>query len=130
MLPNPNKNQLAALKLFGQATTLTGLIDPMTIYPPFLDANNYIQGLYASGIPDNQWVLDFQKMESWVWAMVQIYIVAHSTGFSGKAVEPMLTSPSTDIQHRLCQAQKVVNSGGFANINVFGIAFTLAVSVV
>lgn len=57
-------------------------------------------------------------------AQIQTQLAMHTTGYPDD--QGFSYSPSTASEADLCRSQKIVKTGGFANINVFGLCFTLA----
>ncbi|KAF2729630.1 hypothetical protein EJ04DRAFT_588412 [Polyplosphaeria fusca] len=64
------------------------------------------------------------------WASLQIYIADYAIGPTVRdPVSSNFTAPpATDGEKTLCSAMKMRKQGGFANINVFGLAFTITIS--
>ena len=92
-----------------------------------LNATGNMLGASVWGLPEDQWTRDVRGFENIVLADIQLLAAQRSVGYPGVG-GGVLNEPTTPAGKWLCQAQKVVKSGGFANINVFGLAFTLSMA--
>ena len=121
VLPDANEMQLATLELLGiGATFLTQIFD-------YESMTHSAVGSPINGLLENQWMLDLAKVEHTTYAMYQNYVATHPYGFT-PGVENTTVPPQTRAERQLCRSQKIVKQAGFANIHVFGLSFTLAVS--
>ncbi|KAF2730866.1 hypothetical protein EJ04DRAFT_579521 [Polyplosphaeria fusca] len=91
-------------------------------------------GIGRFNIPDNQWVKELQAWESSIWAALQIEVSDYAIGPQVRMRN--LTSAyginlaNTTAEEQLCRMQRMRKSGGFANINVFGLAFVITFAFV
>lgn len=111
--------QLATLDLLASAISLTGLINSAMTEPPLLNVTSLIFGEYSDGIPSDQWVHDFQALESSAWAHALLAIIAFFEGIPQIGRDAVIL-PDTLEQRKVCSSQKVIKAGDFANISVFG----------
>ncbi|CAN9099345.1 unnamed protein product [Alternaria alternata] len=81
-------------------------------------------------MPDDFWKREVLGWEQEVWAAMQMAVSQYAIG--PKASDPFadayVIAPQTEGEKALCGAQKMKKSGGFVNINVFGLAFVVAFS--
>ncbi|KAF7192392.1 hypothetical protein HII31_06424 [Pseudocercospora fuligena] len=121
ILPSATKKQLVTLKAFAAANTLGGIANAVNGDPIFLNITTDWE--MVDGVPGDQWKLDVKTMETYVRAQLQTMLAKQATGFEGARC--MTYPPTTEAERLSCRNRKVVKQGGFANINVFGLAFTL-----
>ncbi|KAF2877339.1 hypothetical protein BDV95DRAFT_143204 [Massariosphaeria phaeospora] len=86
-------------------------------------------GLYGQ-FPDDQWVHELTLWFSVMWSQTQFGMSMFAVGPSLLDAEAEVKSPLTAEEQQLCQMQKMKKTGGFVNINVFGLAFVLTLSAV
>lgn len=119
-VPSANTIQKATFDVLASVISMTGLGDAAISPIPFL---NITSRLYSSAlvenVPSNQWVLDFQALESYVWAFNRLAILNHFAGYPGVADESTI-QPDSPAAKQVCRNQKVIEAGSFANISVFG----------
>ena len=83
-----------------------------------------------NALPNNQWKIEAVQQDSFVWAVLQILLTDYAIGAEAydpgphKAVEV----PNTPAQKALCSSIRMRKSGGFANINVFGLSLVLTLA--
>ncbi|KAH5271964.1 hypothetical protein HBI71_047610 [Parastagonospora nodorum] len=105
-----------------------------------LDASDYSQvltssmvrrELVAAHIPADQWIMEAKGMEAFVWTALQVAIADYALGPSLRSpdIADNVTVPATLGDKALCGAQKMRKAGGFVNINVFGLAFVISMSL-
>ncbi|KAB2107082.1 hypothetical protein AG0111_0g5246 [Alternaria gaisen] len=82
-------------------------------------------------MPDDFWKREVLGWEQEVWAAMQMAVSQYAIG--PKASDPFadayVIAPQTEGEKALCGAQKMKKSGGFVNINVFGLSFVIAFSI-
>jgi hypothetical protein len=83
-------------------------------------------------ISNEQWINELHRYESIVFAGIQYVISDYAVG--PKSKDPQADSytrlPMTAGEKQLCGMQKMTRSGGFANINVFGLAFITVIALI
>ncbi|KAF2004127.1 hypothetical protein P154DRAFT_485871 [Amniculicola lignicola CBS 123094] len=118
--PAANDIQLAALQLlvtsgamYDQGTS--GTFDALT--------QNWM-GEIAS-LPNNQWEKEVIRWETIAWAGLQALIADYAIGpkHRDQDADGYVKPVTTKGEKQLCRAQKMRKSGGFVNINVFGLVF-------
>lgn len=79
----------------------------------------------SPGLPDDQWIQEVAAWEAFVWTGYQTMLSASVIG--PKAFDPdgddYREEPTSLGDRKLCQSLRMRKSGGFANINVFALAF-------
>ncbi|KAH7138701.1 hypothetical protein B0J11DRAFT_500902 [Dendryphion nanum] len=119
-----------------QQLTLDLLIEISTAFQ--LGSTSIIQAIkqspFASALPDlpdNQWVSEVTSWHNVYWSEMQLGLSSYAVG--PKVRDPFADSyqirPSSAAQKRFCQIQKMRKSGGFANINLFGLLFVITFSI-
>jgi hypothetical protein len=93
--------------------------------PAKLLAQGALESNIQLPLPNNQWQLEVQDWHGTVLSGIQQYLVQHATGPSNQEWVKYFRSTNGTADGTLCHAQKVRISGGYANINVFGLAFIL-----
>lgn len=82
-------------------------------------------------LPDDQWKQEVVGWEKETWAALQILVSQYAIG--PKVSDPLADNywihPETRAEKTLCGAQKMTKSGDFVNINVFGLSFVIAFSI-
>ncbi|KAF2829434.1 hypothetical protein CC86DRAFT_454045 [Ophiobolus disseminans] len=95
-----------------------------------LNAASTLNRGIRQGLPDDQWKIEAREQESRVWAVLQILLADYAIG--AQVTEPnahgYVNPLSTAAEKGLCHAMRMKKSGGFANINVIGLALILALS--
>ena len=120
-IPSANPVQQATLDILAPVSGLTGLQLAFTTKEPFVNiTSRYFSAYWVVGVPQDQWVLDFQAVESYVWAHARVHIMNHFIGYPGKTTAHFTTLPDSPAARQVCRSQKVVEAGNFANVNVFG----------
>jgi hypothetical protein len=96
--------------------------------PPKLVAQESdLGGNFQLPLPNNQWAIEVEDWHGTVMAFIQNLIVSHATGPINPAYRKYIVPPNNTEEQQLCHAQKVRSNGSHASINVFGLAFTLAI---
>ncbi|KAF1953256.1 hypothetical protein CC80DRAFT_518396 [Byssothecium circinans] len=85
----------------------------------------------AVQVHPDQWIIEARAMESFVWASLQVSIADYAIGPSVRSSDlaDYIVKPTTAGDKQLCGSQKMRIAGGFVNINVFGMAFVITVSL-
>lgn len=122
MLPLAEAKHLATLDVINAIGS--SLYDAVTQDEPFVNVTTDT-GIVA-GLPSYQWQLDVARMEAYVRARMQTLVAMHASGYPNH--KDYISLPTTKAQKEVCRSHKVVKQGGFANISVFGLAFTLSMS--
>ncbi|KAH3977344.1 hypothetical protein HBH68_230830 [Parastagonospora nodorum] len=120
--------QLSALQLLMLSNRMTDASD----YSQVLASRMVRRDGYVAGqIPSDQWITEAKGMESFVWATLQIAIADYAIGPSLRSpdIAGNVTVPTTPEEKKLCGTQKMRKAGGFVNINVFGLAFVISISL-
>ncbi|KAF2823685.1 hypothetical protein CC86DRAFT_468717 [Ophiobolus disseminans] len=95
-------------------------------------AQRSVRGRSSPGLPDDQWIKEVTGWESRVWASYQALLAIAVVGpsvfdeYADEYTEPVVDEGDK----QLCQSLKMRKSGGFANINVFALAFVVSFSLV
>jgi hypothetical protein len=91
-----------------------------------------MSGSIVLDLPDDQWITEVKTWYHVFWSQMQLLFSASAAGpeMIGFPVhEDYWRRPSTAGEKQLCGMQKMRRSGGFANINVFGLSFVIAFSL-
>ncbi|KAF2738604.1 hypothetical protein EJ04DRAFT_549815 [Polyplosphaeria fusca] len=103
--------------------TVTSMFDISSVRS--LRASSALRNGIGDGLPNDQWINEVVGWVSTTWAEFQLAIPDYAIG--AKARDPLADSyiinPETPAQKGLCGMQKMPKSGGFVNINVFGLVF-------
>ncbi|KAH8733180.1 hypothetical protein GQ44DRAFT_754658 [Phaeosphaeriaceae sp. PMI808] len=129
-IPNLKPVQRRLLQLLRSTSRLFG-IEHGAQWKNIL-ASSFVNGRSSSGLPDNQWIKEIIAWESQVWASYQTLL---STAIIGPSVfdefSKEYTEPVADEGDRkMCQSLKMRKAGGFTNINVFALIFTICFSLI
>ncbi|KAJ4355516.1 uncharacterized protein N0V89_003533 [Didymosphaeria variabile] len=93
-------------------------------------------GLNMNGLvtelPDDQWVKEVVNWENYAWAGFQIMLSDAAVGpiLRTELADSYTDAPATAADTTLCHSMKMRKAGGFANVNVFGLAFILTFSAI
>ncbi|KAL5374349.1 hypothetical protein DPSP01_012021 [Paraphaeosphaeria sporulosa] len=93
-------------------------------------------GLTMNGLvtelPDNQWAKEVVNWENYAWAGFQIMMSDAAIGpiTRTELADSYTNAPATAADSALCQSMRMRKAGGFANVNVFGLAFVLTFSAI
>ncbi|KAL1604937.1 hypothetical protein SLS60_004478 [Paraconiothyrium brasiliense] len=92
-----------------------------------LDMNGLVTEL-----PDDQWLKEVVNWENYAWAGFQIMLSDAAIGpiLRTQLADSYTDAPATAADSTLCQSMKMRKAGGFANVNVFGLAFILTFSAI
>ncbi|KAH7127171.1 hypothetical protein B0J11DRAFT_296636 [Dendryphion nanum] len=86
------------------------------------------------GVPADQWVTEVVSYKKYLLLFLEIAFTDYAVGAETKAPEAasFMKKPATEGEKNLCNAQKMIKSGGFANVNFFGFVFiiTFATTIV
>lgn len=126
VFPQATDLQLAVMDLIVNSSVLFDLSSNKKVQAQSLRLNS---GTIPS-LPNNQWIVELQAWESFVWAALQTSIADYAIGPAVRSslVEGNVTRPATSAQNKLCGIQRMRKAGGFVNINVFGLSFIIALS--
>ncbi|KAF2709058.1 hypothetical protein K504DRAFT_408484 [Pleomassaria siparia CBS 279.74] len=82
-----------------------------------------------SAIPSTQWINEAESWTSYVLSMSQLVFSDYAMGPAARtpSIRDQVQPPRTDGEKALCNAQKLRKSGGFANINLFGLVFVVVI---
>jgi hypothetical protein len=123
--------QIAALRLLVTSNLLFDASDAFeqhgTEASRLLGAANFMAAL-----PDDQWIREVVASEKFVWASMQTLVSDYAIGHAVRdpLVIESLKKNITKGERQLCGAQRMRKSGGFMNINVFGLAFIITFSFI
>lgn len=82
------------------------------------------------GLPQDQWLRELSRWQKQVLASLQVAVRDYSTGPTQRDTGyGYFYAPSTKAEEQLCGMQKVRKNGDVVNINVFGLSFIIAFSV-
>ena len=82
------------------------------------------------GLPDDQWLRELTRWQKQILASLQVTMIDYSIGPGSRdTAYPAYVRPTTDAEKALCGMQKMRKSGNVVNINVFGLSFIIAFSV-
>ncbi|KAF2004403.1 hypothetical protein P154DRAFT_560573 [Amniculicola lignicola CBS 123094] len=132
--PGPKTHTLSSL----QQATLQLLITSSFFYDytasDFVKTNERLSGGGLSrGLPPDQWKNEIIAQDSVVWAGLQVTMADYALGprlrlpYAGDS--PYARLAATEGEKKLCGMQRMRKSGGFVNINVFGLAFIITFSL-
>ncbi|KAF3001242.1 hypothetical protein E8E13_002985 [Curvularia kusanoi] len=83
------------------------------------------------GLPQDQWLNELSRWQKQILASLQVSVRDYSLGpWRRDKAYTKFYSPSTKAEEQLCGMQKVKKNGSVVNINVFGLSFIIAFSVV
>jgi len=124
--PGANELQLHVIKQLRQSAEIYNIATPERFEAQELATNAGI----VESLADDHWIQELQTWESIVWAGHQLDIADYAIGATVRnpSAEKLILPPSTSEEKRLCKMQKMRKPGGFVNINVFGLVFTVAVA--
>ncbi|KAI9784416.1 MAG: hypothetical protein M1816_000840 [Peltula sp. TS41687] len=77
-------------------------------------------------LPRNHWQVEVEDWHGTVFAAIQRFMVEHTIGPDDAAWLKYLQKPNTTAELAMCHTQKVRVGSNFSNINVFGLAFIIA----
>ncbi|KAF2736926.1 hypothetical protein EJ04DRAFT_488916 [Polyplosphaeria fusca] len=124
--PSASDIQSAALDVLFASSSMMDISNPLSLNISSMKSTTGV----IPPIPDDQWVNELHRYESIVFAGIQYVTSNYAIG--PKSKDPMADSytrpPATEGQKALCGMQKMKRSGGFASINVFGLAFVTAIA--
>lgn len=82
------------------------------------------------GLPDDQWLRELTRWQKQTLASLQVAMVDYSIGPGSRDTAfPVYLRPASDVEKQLCGMQKMRKNGNVVNINVFGMSFVIAFSV-
>lgn len=72
-------------------------------------------GVVAGQVPRDQWTIEAEGMESFVWTALQIAVADYAIGPSLRSpdIADNVTVPTTSGDKQLCGTQKMRKAGGF-----------------
>ncbi|KAF2470133.1 uncharacterized protein BDR25DRAFT_370147 [Lindgomyces ingoldianus] len=126
--PGASPIQLAALRLLVSTNLVYGIFAG-------LDSGLKSSALSADGfvvsLPDDQWINEVISLEQYVWGSLQTVISGYAVGpqVRDESAEEFVRKNMTNGERGLCGLQRMRKSGGFVNINVFGLAFIITFSL-
>jgi hypothetical protein len=128
--PDANDIQLLILQLLRDAN-LEMDISTAPLYDYTL-AGELIQKGSIPVLPNDQWKKEAIGWEAFAWTGIQIRLSDYAIGpkVRDPAADTYVEAPSTAVEKELCGAMKMRKSGGFANINIFGLAFIITFSLI
>ncbi|CAI6342197.1 unnamed protein product [Periconia digitata] len=87
---------------------------------------------YTEGLPNDQWIKEVAVWESYVWAALQITLADYAVGTTLRdpAAVNYTNAPVTAAEKELCGSILMKKSGGFANVNVFGLTFIVTSTII
>ena len=94
--------------------------------PPNLLALRHVEAGMQMPLPSNQWQIEVQDWHGTVLSGIQQYLIEHATGPQDHSWAKFFKTSNTTAERALCHAQRVRVNGGYANVNVFGMALILA----
>ncbi|KAJ4290347.1 hypothetical protein N0V90_010563 [Kalmusia sp. IMI 367209] len=95
-----------------------------------------VTGLNMNGfvgqLPDDQWAKEALNWENYAWAGFQTMLSDTAVGpiTRNQLADSYTDAPATSGDSSLCHSMKMRKAGGFANVNVFGLAFIVTFSAV
>ncbi|RAR10171.1 hypothetical protein DDE82_001446 [Stemphylium lycopersici] len=126
--PEANSMQRAVLQLLTMSDWLYQTQDIQSC--KLSDQINQGNGNTVS-LPKDFWKQEVLAWEQEHWAAMQIAVSRYAIG--PKTIDPLadgfLLEPQTEGEKALCGVQKMKKSGQFVNINVFGLSFVFAFSI-
>ncbi|KAJ8117285.1 hypothetical protein OPT61_g1490 [Boeremia exigua] len=82
------------------------------------------------GLPDDQWLRELARWQKQVLASLQVAMIDYSIGPGVRdTAYPFYFEPGSEAEKQLCGMQKMKKSGSVVNVNVFGLSFIIAFSV-
>ncbi|KAH6638205.1 hypothetical protein C7974DRAFT_156147 [Boeremia exigua] len=82
------------------------------------------------GLPDDQWLRELTRWQKQILAALQVAMIDYAIGPGSRDTAfPVYLRPTSDSEKKLCQMQKMKKSGSVVNVNVFGLSFIIAFSV-
>ncbi|KAI4684749.1 uncharacterized protein J4E88_004190 [Alternaria novae-zelandiae] len=126
--PEANSVQRAVLQLIVKAVWLHATVNVMSCKVTTMMSRGDFD---IPSVPNGFWKQEVLGWEQEVWAAMQIQVSQHASGpqFGDPFKDDVFLKPETEGEKALCGAQKMRKSGGFVNINVFGLSFIIAFSV-
>ncbi|KAF2736964.1 hypothetical protein EJ04DRAFT_562032 [Polyplosphaeria fusca] len=129
MFPEANPLQLSTLRLLRDASQSYDIANGISASGVL--ANSMVSAGEVPELPSDQWKKEVLSWQSFGWAGMQTFIATALTG--PKELDPSADSytiqPTSEGDKQLCKALKMRKTGGFANINVFGLAFVTTFSL-
>ncbi|KAF2012695.1 hypothetical protein BU24DRAFT_465061 [Aaosphaeria arxii CBS 175.79] len=127
---NPNDVQLTLLNLLRSVLTLNDVSLGTAV--EILQAKSMESNGRFMGLPEDQWIKEIVGWNAFAWSGIQTLLTDYAVGLKMRDEENAdiyVDKPTTPAGKQLCQSVKMKKSGGFANINVFGLAFIVTVTV-
>ncbi|KAI4631716.1 uncharacterized protein J4E87_002422 [Alternaria ethzedia] len=126
--PEANSVQRAVLQVIVKAVWLHATVNIMSCKVTTMMSRGDFD---IPSVPNGFWKQEVLGWEQEVWAAMQIQVSQHASGpqFGDPFKDDVFLKPETEGEKALCGAQKMRKSGGFVNINVFGLSFIIAFSV-
>jgi hypothetical protein len=85
---------------------------------------------FERGLPDDQWLRELTRWQKQVLSSLQVAMIDYSMGPGTRdTAYPMYLRPASDTEKQMCGMQKMRKSGNVVNVNVFGLSFIIAFSV-
>ncbi|KAF2626873.1 hypothetical protein BU25DRAFT_491794 [Macroventuria anomochaeta] len=82
------------------------------------------------GLPDDQWLRELTRWQKQILASLQVAMINYSIGPGSRdTAYPAYVRPTTDAEKQLCTMQKMRKSDNVVNVNVFGLSFIIAFSI-
>ncbi|KAI4607715.1 hypothetical protein J4E80_009456 [Alternaria sp. BMP 0032] len=126
--PEANEVQRAILELLIRSTWLHPTSDVLSCKVNTMISLNEFT---VRDIPDDFWKQEVLGWEQETWGALQVMVSRHAIGpeEGDPLADGYRIEPKTEGEWTLCGAQKMKKTGGFVNINVFGLSFIIAFSV-
>lgn len=126
--PEANDLQLVMLQLIRDAN-LEMDVTTAPLYD-YTQAGELIQKGEIPRLPDDQWKIETIGWEALAYTGIQIRLSDYAIGpkVRDPAADVYMEAPTTPAEKELCGSMKMRKSGGFANINVFGLTFIITFS--
>lgn len=87
-------------------------------------------GIQTRQLPPDQWVDEVRNWENFIYAGYQSVMADYGIGLQHQGLESSFLIPLTSrADLAVCQAQKMIKSGQFSNISVFGLAFAVGFAI-
>ncbi|KAJ4305538.1 hypothetical protein N0V90_001069 [Kalmusia sp. IMI 367209] len=124
--PGASDIQLAAVQLL---VTSSFQYDTATAAAVVFQAQDLAErsGGQILELPDDQWIQEILGWEKYIWASMQTMVSDYAIGYGAQTplVQSYVRTNLTQGERQLCGVQRMVKSGGFVNINVFGLSFII-----
>ncbi|KAF2261148.1 hypothetical protein CC78DRAFT_570714 [Lojkania enalia] len=128
--PTASDIQLAVMRLLRWLSAFNDISNGLIL--KLIDANDIVSTPNRREIPSDQWINEITFWQSYVYAGLQTMLADVAVGpIRRDADADQYTDPPiTPGEKMLCKSMKMRKSGGFSNINVFGLAFITTFSTV